>query len=201
MFKQSKKILSLFLIVLVFCASSLVMAGDKEYATLSGEDVLEMSIELTDQIESLGVFLPEEVVIPFTDNITVKLEDTLYLMAKWLQLYLEAGEEIPDEVPYLHFEIPEELNANGALDGQIDLANYEQMTSEICSILEESAPVIPSDFMLEVTRETVTTTDPVTPDVAIYIISRVIRFTAYNGRLPNFAAVRVVIPPDDWPEL
>lgn len=199
MFNRTKKILSLFLIVLVFSTSSIVMAGDTP--TLSGEDVLEMAIELTDQIEAMGVFLPEEVVIPFTDNITVKLEDTLYLMAKWLQLFLEAGEQIPDEVPYLHFEIPEELNANGALDGQINLADYEDMTSEICSILEESAPEIPSHFMLKVTRETVTTTEPVTPDVAIYILSRIIRFTAYNGRLPNYAAVRVVIPPEDWPEL
>src|SRR5690554_8080193 len=151
MINRTKKVFSLFLIVLVLGTSSIVMAGDTP--TLPGEDVLELAIELTDQIEAMGVFLPEEIVIPFTDNVTVKLEDTLYLMAKWLQLFLEAGEQIPDEVPYLHFEIPEELNANGALDGQIDLANYEQMTSEICSILEESAPVIPSDFMLEVRSE------------------------------------------------
>ncbi|MGY4707683.1 glycoside hydrolase family 10 protein [Candidatus Bipolaricaulota sp. J31] len=157
---------------------------------------MKMGTVLANKIEDLGKKLPESIEIPGT-GVAVSIEDTLYLMAKWLALYgvTNAKEgKMPDEVPYLDIQKPTKL-IEGEQGGKIMWQDLYALGRELSAALEAN-PVIPEQIKIIKNGETEAY---VTADVLIYILARTLRWVDSHGSMPNYASIRPVSPPDSWP--
>lgn len=185
------KILSIIMVTIALSFYSVAAFAE----SFSGKDVMDMSKDLAYKIEATNG-LPEGIQMPSAEKM-IKIENTLYLMAKWLDLYAQADKTIPNEVPLLEVERPAKTK-DGVTSGQVNLENLFKAGHDVAAILEANSKMPPS-FNVMWTDTGNTTEAEVGPVNLIYIFARTIRWVAeHDGVMPNYTSVRRTTPPQSW---
>ncbi len=175
----------------------LLIAGSMFATALPGDKVLKMGTVLANKIEELGKKLPDEIAVPGTGQ-KLTMEQALYVMAKWLALYGAEGKKvgkIPAQVPVIDMKKPEKL-IKGASGGKIWWDDIYKLCKDLSKKFEEDPTIPPQIEVLNDRKK-----DVVTADVLIYLLARTIRWIDNNARMPNYASIRPVTPPQSWPKV
>jgi uncharacterized lipoprotein YddW (UPF0748 family) len=190
---MSRKTISVWVLGLL---AALILASPGIAKTYSGVAVMKMATALANKIEELGAKLPEDIEIPEIGE-KISIEDTIYLMAKWLALYGITNSQdgqMPAEVPYLDVQKPTKL-VEGEQGGKIMWQDLYALGRELSALLEAN-PAVPSQIKIIKDGEKEAY---VSADVLIYILARTLRFVNDNNRMPNYASIKPVTPPPSWP--
>ena len=186
-----KIILSLGLIVLTLVSSLAFAAPEQSY---TGEEILEMSVQLVEKIEASGREIPKETEIAGNK---ISIEDSLYLMAKFMEIYGESGEQggvIPDRVDFLDINVPKKFKGRRVVEGRLDWPNIYKAGKDAAALLEKS-PVFFEKINVLATNGASKTEGTISADVLVYIFARTLRWVYNNDFMPNYAMILDVVPP------
>jgi uncharacterized lipoprotein YddW (UPF0748 family) len=181
----------LFILVVAFLIASVTWGLE-----LSGEDVVKLGVALANEIDARGGTIPSNISIPETDYV-ISIEQSLYFMSKFLAIY---GEErlMTGEIPPIVRGVPVQppiRQIEGELGGRINWDDTFDVSEELANILEEDT-VIPKEVSFVHNGEEEST---MSPDVLISVLARTIRWINDNGMMPNYASLRPMVPPEEWP--
>jgi hypothetical protein len=182
-------VLVVLLMVTAAAAFSQVGAETRSY---SGDEVMKMATGLADKIDQAKM-IPNEAEIAKNK---ISIEDTVYLMAKWLELYGQSERqqaEIPKAVAFLDADKPVKF-ANGAIEGTITWQNLYKSGKDAAALLDKS-PKLFEGMSVLVTKGEATTETVVSSDVLIYVWARTLRWVANNNQMPNYTSIRSVASP------
>jgi hypothetical protein len=188
---SKKKFLFVGLIVLTVVSSLAFAASEKSY---TGEEVLEMSVQLVEKIEASGREIPKETEIA---GDIISIEDSLYLMVKFMALYGESGEQggvIPDQVDFLDINVPKKFKGRRAVEGRLDWPNIYKAGKDATALLEKS-PVFFEKIKVLVTNGGSKTEETISADVLLYNFARALRWVYNNDFMPNYSMILDVVPP------
>ena len=180
-----------WLVLLMLVFAGILVASE----AFTGSSILKLGTVLANTIEDMGKKLPATIKVPGTEK-EVAIEDTIYLLSKWLALYGETGKKdgvVPKEVPYLNLKKPEKL-IMGAQGGKIWWDDIYKLAKELSEKFEKDPAIPPQIKILNDRQE-----DVVTADVLIYLLARTVRWVENNKSMPNYASIRPVTPPETWP--
>jgi uncharacterized lipoprotein YddW (UPF0748 family) len=165
-------------------------------SSFTGREVISMAGTLAQQIADDGSKVPESITISESGK-TVSIENSLYLMAKFLSLYGANGEKVgavPSSVSCIDVRTPLRQIA-GEQGGKVNWDDIYTLSRNIVVILEKD-PTIPSQFKFRKNGEE---DAYMSPDVLIYVIARAINWINDNASMPNYSSIRPVTSPANWP--
>jgi uncharacterized lipoprotein YddW (UPF0748 family) len=183
------KRLSILLVFVMLTVSLLAMEFE-------GSAIMKMAISLNTAINDAGRRIPASIAIPGTDK-SVSMEEAMYLVAKWMALYGENGEktgEMPETVPYLEIKAPEK-QIQVEIGGMINWPDIYDVSKKLAAELEVDRRIPPQvEFVLNGEE-----TSFMAPDILLYVLTRSVNWVNDNASMPNYASLREVTPPSNWP--
>ena len=181
-----------FLILLVL----LLLTAGLMAVEFDGAAIMKMAINLNTKINDSGRVIPDTIEIPGSDR-NVSMEEALYLVAKWMAIYGANGEKIgqlPASVPYIEVKAPQK-QLQGEIGGMINWPDIYEVSKQITAKLEAD-PLIPSQVEFLLNGESMAV---MTPDILLYVLTRSVSWVNDNGSMPNYASLREVSGPANWP--